>query len=698
MKNLRLNVNKMKMKNMKYNKSNVKNNGLEFKVIILFIIIIILTIFLVSNIYAQGTDISGIITQQGLQLLNLPPVLNTFVQATICVSSAGIGCIGSIIQGQVTSVVLGKVAEKSPQLGKIISAYNQIQPLINSGDANINSDLKLDANGNVIEGELELKNGKDTNINNFFNDLEDGKKVSATNLLVNKDKQYGITTLFFNKDDGKLTIGENVFENIAGDSSKGSFIKMNNKGSITEANFFTNNNGGDFNFNGIKINAPANSLVNFKAGILEPGKLTLTVPDGSTLSEIPSFEEGKFGNVELSSKVKSDGSAGSFILPDGTKVKGTLVYSDVIPEGYIPPLQTVVFNDQISVRALLQPIRLTSQIEYGKSNFHNILDKEGKIIKDYYTAHGNMNIQFAPGNKGNIEINLKKAGTYFSIGDDVKIDTWVESGGESKFYVGKKIYTYKGKDFFEGPFYSIFNSPIDISTSIKFYSIQDVNGELSYVPGKTVTIEGTQELKINSKRGTFNGEYTNVVNPIGASQNAPGGINNPGKSLTDGVPDTGTRSTTQDINNQRKPIETGNGVGVLFPKDIRYKVTSEFGMRYDPTTKTNKLHSGIDISVDKGTDIGSNSEGGVVVFAGFGNEKDHYNGYGKVVVIRDSNGIEHLYAHMSKISVEKGGIIKRGVKVGEVGNTGNVRGKTGIHLHYEVRKNGHAVNPHEYLP
>src|SRR3989344_3366940 len=167
MKNLRLNV-----KNMKYNKSNVKNNGLEFKVIILFIIIIILTIFLVSNIYAQGTDIGGIITQQGLQLLNLPPVLNTFVQATICVSSAGIGCIGSIIQGQVTSVVLGKVAEKSPQLGKIISAYNQIQPLINSGDANINSDLKLDANGNVIEGELELKNGKDTDITNFFNDLQ----------------------------------------------------------------------------------------------------------------------------------------------------------------------------------------------------------------------------------------------------------------------------------------------------------------------------------------------------------------------------------------------------------------------------------------------------------------------------------------------------------------------------------------------
>src|SRR3989344_5065255 len=244
MKNLRLNVNKMKMKNMKYNKSNVKNNGLEFKVIILFLIIFILTIFLISNIYAQGSGISGIITQQGLQLLNLPPALNTFVQATICVSSAGIGCIGSIIQGQVTSVVLGKVAEKSPQLGKIISAYNQIQPLINSGDANINSDLKLDANGNVIEGELELKNGKDTNINNFFNDLEDGKKVSATNLLVNKDKQYGITTLFFNKDDGKLTIGENVFENIAGDSSKGSFIKLNNKGSVTEANFFTNNNGG----------------------------------------------------------------------------------------------------------------------------------------------------------------------------------------------------------------------------------------------------------------------------------------------------------------------------------------------------------------------------------------------------------------------------------------------------------------------
>ena len=676
MKNLRLNINKME--NM--------GGKLLFDIILLFLIIFILIIFLISNIYAQGSGISSTLTQQGLSLLGVNSQISQIVQLGICASTAGTSCLISFAGGFIEDKIEDEIISKLPaEVQKAFGLYKELKPLINSGDANINSDLKLDADGNVIEGELEMRNGKETPIDKFFNDLESGKKVSATNLLANKEKQYGITTLFFNKDDGSLKIGENVFENIAGDSSKGSFIKMNNKGSITEANFFTNNNGGDFNFNGIKINAPANSLVNFKAETISPGKLTLTVPDGSSFKTLPTFEDKSFGNVELSSK------DGSFILPDGTKIKGTLVYSDVIPEGYIPPLQTVLFNDQISVRALTQPIRLIPQIEYGKSNFYSSYkDLNGKAIKGSYVAHGNMNIQFAPGNKGNIEINLKKAGTYFSIGDDVKIDTWVESGGESKFYVGKKIYTYKGKDFFEGPFYSIFNSPIDISTSIKFYSIQDVNGELSYVPGKTVTIEGTQELKINSKRGTFNGEYTNVVNPIGASQNAPGGINNPGKSLTDGVPDTGTRSTTQDINNPQVSTTIPSYKNVV-PEAS--KVSSKYGYRKDPLTKEIKLHNGGDIAAPYGSKVYSPYPG-KVVFSGFGNSKNSYNGLGYVVAVQDSNGIEYVYGHNSKTVVNVGDTIVRNQKIAEVGSTGRT---TGPHVHFEVRVNGRAVDPNKYL-
>ena len=68
-------------------------------------------------------------------------------------------------------------------------------------------------------------------------------------------------------------------------------------------------------------------------------------------------------------------------------------------------------------------------------------------------------------------------------------------------------------------------------------------------------------------------------------------------------------------------------------------------------------------------------------------------GFGKYVVIDHGNGVETLYAHNNANKVQEGEKVQTGQLVALMGNTGNVRGVTGIHLHFELRINGRKVNP-----
>lgn len=110
-------------------------------------------------------------------------------------------------------------------------------------------------------------------------------------------------------------------------------------------------------------------------------------------------------------------------------------------------------------------------------------------------------------------------------------------------------------------------------------------------------------------------------------------------------------------------------------------ITSQYGPRW------NSVHQGLDLHAGFRDKILA-AEQGVVVKAGKG------NGYGKMVRIKHGNGFETLYAHMSTVSVKEGDRIKKGDVIGKAGNTGT---SSGVHLHFEIIKNGKHVNPLSYL-
>lgn len=73
------------------------------------------------------------------------------------------------------------------------------------------------------------------------------------------------------------------------------------------------------------------------------------------------------------------------------------------------------------------------------------------------------------------------------------------------------------------------------------------------------------------------------------------------------------------------------------------------------------------------------------------------NGYGCYIIIDHGGGVQTLYGHNNKLLVTPGEYVKAGQTIGLMGNTGNVRGITGIHLHFEIRIKGGAVNPLGYI-
>lgn len=129
-----------------------------------------------------------------------------------------------------------------------------------------------------------------------------------------------------------------------------------------------------------------------------------------------------------------------------------------------------------------------------------------------------------------------------------------------------------------------------------------------------------------------------------------------------------------------------NLLPTIFPIAGDY-VGSSFGRRLDPIAGVHAMHEGIDFVADQGTQVVA-SAGGVVVSA------EYHPQYGNLIEIDHGNDFSSRYAHLSKIRVKIGQVVKRGQDIGASGNTGR---STGPHLHFEVRFKGVAQNPTRFL-
>jgi murein DD-endopeptidase MepM/ murein hydrolase activator NlpD len=116
-------------------------------------------------------------------------------------------------------------------------------------------------------------------------------------------------------------------------------------------------------------------------------------------------------------------------------------------------------------------------------------------------------------------------------------------------------------------------------------------------------------------------------------------------------------------------------------------ISSYFGHRADPFTGRNAFHRGLDFAGPSGAQVVAVASG-VVTYS-----KDRF-GYGKTVEINHGGGYVTRYAHNQRVLVAVGDTVQKGQAIALIGSTGR---STGPHLHFEVLKQGRAVDPMSFV-
>lgn len=155
------------------------------------------------------------------------------------------------------------------------------------------------------------------------------------------------------------------------------------------------------------------------------------------------------------------------------------------------------------------------------------------------------------------------------------------------------------------------------------------------------------------------------------------------------VAKTKTQTTTKyassgSVNTAGTTSTAKASIGISLIKPVSGIITSRFGAG---SAIRRSAHTGLDIATSTGTPIQA-AASGTVTFAGY------KGSYGNMIVITHANGIQTYYGHCSALYVSAGATVSQGQTIGAVGSTGN---STGPHLHLEVRVNGVAYNPQNYV-
>ncbi len=129
-------------------------------------------------------------------------------------------------------------------------------------------------------------------------------------------------------------------------------------------------------------------------------------------------------------------------------------------------------------------------------------------------------------------------------------------------------------------------------------------------------------------------------------------------------------------------------LGAEFLKPVSYiSISSGYGFRIHPISKKRAFHKGVDLRGPLGSNVYA-AKGGRVIFSG------NSGGFGKAVYILHAKNYQTIYAHLGRVLVKTGQLVRAQQVIGTLGLTGHT---TGPHLHFEVRKNGKPINPLDVL-
>ena len=175
----------------------------------------------------------------------------------------------------------------------------------------------------------------------------------------------------------------------------------------------------------------------------------------------------------------------------------------------------------------------------------------------------------------------------------------------------------------------------------------------------------------------------NVDDGVAALYSEPEKVETP-KVTVASTKTTSSKKSTGTVNTATNISGTKVALGISLAKPVSGIISSRFGVR---SSIRSSAHTGLDIATSTGTPVKA-AAAGTVTFAGW------KGSYGNLMVITHSNGVQTYYGHCSKLYLSAGATVSQGQTIAAVGSTGN---STGPHLHFEIRVNGIAYNPQNYL-
>ena len=224
-------------------------------------------------------------------------------------------------------------------------------------------------------------------------------------------------------------------------------------------------------------------------------------------------------------------------------------------------------------------------------------------------------------------------------------------------------------------------------TYYRYYAILDNEEEKVYVPQFDEAEEVVNGLKEKDSSNIENisivEKYETQVQDFVSSEEAISKlyVEKP-KQVT--VASVSKTSSTGSVNTKLTTSSAKTSLGISLIRPVSGTITSRFGAS---SSMRKSSHTGLDIETSTGTPIVA-AAAGTVTFSGY------KGSYGNMIVISHGNGVQTYYGHCSKLYVSSGTTVSQGQTIAAVGSTGN---STGPHLHLEVRINGVAHNPQNYV-